>query len=118
MVYRLFNVSNIQYILDNTLLHNCSFNLYLTHHRLEQNRYLSEQDLVSLQSGLLRQSSHSEYEKYAVGSHDDVSECSTPVSIQLQDLGSIIFACEQVQHTHLHHHARPLENMLRKAYTH
>ena len=38
-----------------------------------------------------------------VASCDDVSGCSTPVSMQLLDLGSILVAYKQVQHTHLHH---------------
>ena len=35
--------------------------------------------------------------------------CSTPVSIHLLDLGSILVAYMQVQHTHLRHHATPLK---------
>ena len=39
----------------------------------------------------------------------DVSVFSAPVSMQLLDLGSILVAYKQVQHTHLRHHATPLD---------
>ena len=47
-----------------------------------------------------------------MASLDDVSGYCMPVSMQLLDLGSILVAYKQVQHSHLRQHSIPLINSL------